>query len=333
MRRPDAACSARARSATGAAAALLLAGCAAAPKTAFTVPEPHAALGRSVRVLTDACVQRRVLVGANHFVLDASEAVAQALDANTRGYLERRGISASGASAFSVCGVLNDPQSPDKTFAAEADGPTRKQAPPLKVSPALADATPALPSLLAELQAAAQRTLAASAADKDKVAPEQTSQLSPAAREAAAALAAPDTRLLFVGLSGNSESGGKIFAQVTAVTALSAAAMLAAPSAAVAFTGPSLAQQAAFQATSMVGVRFISVDGTLVVGALVDTSSGRIAWAHAVHSPADPLKPEVRSRGLTSDRVLATLLNQSAPQWSPPGRAASAAAPAMADSK
>jgi hypothetical protein len=304
--------------------AALFAGCAAAPKTTFFVPEAHPALAKSVRVLADGCVQRRVLVGANHFVLDQSDAVAQALDANARGYLERRGIAAPGASAVSVCGVLGDPQNPEKTFADVVDGPTRKQAPPLKVSAALAAAASGLPPLLAELQSAAQRALAAAAA-RDKGEAIEPPTLSPAARELAATLAAPDHQLLFVGVSGNSESGGKFAAQLAALTVVAVAASIVAAPAAMTFTGPTAGQMVATQATTQVGVGFMATDGALVVGALVDTRSGRIEWAHAAYAQADPMKEDVLSRGLTTERVLATLLNREAPNWSPPGRGVAAA--------
>jgi len=302
-------------------AAAALAGCAGAPKTApFVEPAAHPALVGGVRLLTEACVQRRVLVGANHFVLEASEVAAKTLDAHVRAHLQRRAVDAPGAPALSVCGVLNDPQDPQKTFAPVADGPIAKQAPPLKLSPALAAvAAPGLPPLLAELQLAAQRA----AASKEV----EVATLSPAARELAAAIAAPHEALLFVGLSGNSESGGKIAAQMTAIIGLSVAAAVAAPAGAVAFTGPSAAQIVASQAVTTVGVRFISIDGTLIVGALVDTKSGRIVWTNATVSPADPMRPEALVRGLTSERLLVTLLNRPVERWSPPGAAVAKAVP------
>lgn len=305
-----------------------LVGCASAPPVApFTVAQAHPLLAAKLRVVTDACVQRRVLVGANHFVVEASEAAAQTVDKNVRAYLLRRELAAQGAPA--ICGVLNDPQDPQKSFAQVADGTLQKQAPPLKVSAplsALGDRQSGLPSLLAELQLAAQCAAGDSAKEKTPgTATPELPTLSPQARELAAAIAAPDDMLLYVDLSGNSESGGKIAAQMAAIVGLSVAAAVAAAPAAVAFTGPTAAQIAATHAVSAVGVNFISIDGMLLAGTLVDTRSGRIVWANAVVSAADPMKPDSLGRGLTTDRLLLTLLNRPAAQWSPPGRPAAVA--------
>ncbi len=307
------------------------AGCAGTPKIAFVAPDVQPAIERGARVLADACVQRRVLLGANHFVASASETVAQSLDVNTRAHLLRRGLATPGASAVSVCGVLNDVQDPQKTFAQVADGPTAKKAPPLKVSPALealGEGVAGLPYLLAELQQAAQRVAAAEPKDGSATAGEAPA-LSSAARELAAAIAAPDDMLLFVGLQGNSESGGKIAAQMTALVGLSLAASVAAAPAALTFTGPTATQIAATNAATAGGAQFISTDGILVVGTLVDTRSGRVEWANAVTASADPMKVEAIGRGMTTDRLLLTLLNRPADQWSSPGRPANVATAAQ----
>ncbi len=308
-------------------AAASLGGCAGAPKSAsFVVPQVHASIAQGVRVVSDACVQRRVLLGANHFVIDASQAAAQKIDANVRAHLQRRALATPEAPTWSVCGVLNDAQNPQKTAAAVADGPTSQQPPPLKLSPALASLAPStgLPSLLAELQLAAQR--AAAATEKDRAAIDGAAQLTPAARDLAATLAAPHDALLYVGLSANSESGGKIAAQMTAIVGLSVVvAVAAAPAGAAAFAGPTAAQTLATQAVATAGVSFISIDGMLLTGALVDVRSGRIAWTHAVVAPIDAIKTDNLGRGITTDRLLVTLLNQPAEKWSPPGARATAA--------
>jgi hypothetical protein len=301
-----------------------LCGCAGAPKSSgFVAPDVHPALAKGARVVVDACVQRRVLVGANHFVVAASEAAARSIEGHTRAHFARRALAAPGESALSVCGVLNDPESPQKTFADQPDGPTAKQAPPLKLSPALAglgEHLLAVPSLFAELQRAAQQHGAAAARDSGTAPP--ATVLTPAARAAAAAIAAPQDMLLFVGLQGNSESGGKIAAQMTAIIGLSVAASVAAAPAAMTFTGPTAAQIAATQATAAVGVQFLSVDGWLLSGALVDTRDGRVLWGGTVGAASDPIKPESLGRGMTTERLLRTLLNQPDAAWSPPGRAA-----------
>jgi hypothetical protein len=314
------------RGAAALVAVSALAGCAGAPKSAsaFNVPDYHPLLEPGVRIVADACVQRRVLLGANHFVVGASEAVAQTLESHARAHFARRGLNAVGEPALSVCGVLNDASNPAKTHAPVADGKLETSAPPLKLSPPLQALGPRIadmPALLAELQGAAQR---AAAAKEGAVVEALT--LSAAAREAAAALAAPSEALLFVGLSGNSESAGKVAAQLTAIVGLGViVAVAAAPAGAAALAGPTAAQTAATQAATSVGVQFVSIDGWLLVGALVDVRSGRVVWTHAVVASADPLRAENMGRGITTERLLLTLLNQLAAQWSAPGRAAAKA--------
>lgn len=304
---------------------MLVAGCAGAPKPPpFIAPQTHPALAAGVRLLTEACVQRRVLLGANHFVVEASDAAARKLDAHARAHLARYGVSATQAPALSVCGVQTDAHNPQKTHAQVADGPTASKAPPLAVSDALAawgDASAGLPALLAELQLAAQRPAAEQATE---------ATLSAAAREVAAAIAAPDAALLYVGLSGNSESAGKIAAQVAAIVGVGVAAgVIAAPAAGASLAAPTAAQtatqSAATQVAANVGASFLTEDGVLVVGALADVRSGRIVWTNTEAAQVDPMKLELLGRGATTERLLITLLNRKTNMWSAPGTPAAKA--------
>lgn len=312
--------------AVAACAVLWLAGCATPANPGFIVPRPHPALGTGAGPLlvSDACLQRRVLIGDNFIVLSTSEEAARTLDRETRKRLARRGFPDVPPTLQTVCGVVFDDASPLKVNAETLDGPTKSSPQPLRMSEGLSgmgvDAA-AWARLLTEMHALgleAQRLQAAGPTGADK--PPKI-RLSDEARAVAGKVAARHERqsILFVGLEGNSESGGKVFAQTAALVGVGVVAgVLAGP---VSMAGLSTTQSVAINGAGAAAAPFLSHDGWRLIGSLVDAAEGQLQWSRVLQGGGDPLVSANLGKAVTTDPLLRGLMNQPASTWSTPGRA------------
>lgn len=305
---------------------LLSAGCATAPDPGFTLPRPHPALGSGAGplVISDACVQRRVLVGSNFMVVSASAEVAKTLDRETRKRLERRGFAHAPPTLQTVCGVLFDDANPMKAHADTLDSPTKLAAQPLQMTEGMAvpnaDAL-AWARLLTELHALALEAERVRIADAAAAHKAPSIRLSDAARAFARTMADRHGRrsILFVGLEGNSESGGKLFAQTAALVGVGVVAgALAGPASAAGLTA---SQNLAINGVGAAAAPFLAHDGWRLIGTLVDIPEGQLRWSRVLQGQADPLVSANLERAATTDPLLRGLMNQPATSWSAPGRA------------
>ncbi len=273
-------------------------------------------------LISDSCLQRRVLVGANHFVIDGADRVAAQGDRQLRDFLDGYGIAIVGPALTSVCGVAYDAAKPMKTFAQSVDGTTSQGELPLKRSDELTRIAPdakSLGALLAELQTVALSRPSGPEADGQRedapIVP-----LSEASRTTLEALrrASGRSQLLFFGTSGNSESGGK---QALAIGGLLTLATVTAIATAPATIGAVSASQAvATNVAAGVGLQFMPVDGWQSVGVWVDASRGEVRWTGWRRGGQDLLDPErAESVVAVTTTVFDPIVLRKADQWSIPG--------------
>lgn len=273
-------------------------------------------------LISNVCLQRRVLFGANHFVVGEGERAATEIDKQLRSLLAYHGITILGQPLTSVCGVTFDSATPLKAYAQVMDGEVSEGEQPLKRSEALSNIAPdskALGILLAELQIIAL-SRPSGPNDEDWREDLPAVQLSEYSREVLEVLerASGRSQMLFIGIDGNNESGGKTAAFITGAVVLSVAAAVAAGPAALGTM--SVAQTVSVNAVAAASAQFMPVSGTRTIGAWVDATRGEVRWTGWRNGGLEPLSEVWFWSGLpVSTSVFDPLILRKDDHWSPPG--------------
>ena len=262
-------------------------GCVATAPSSRQVSH-DAVLGRQsgVLLLVDACVQRDTLgTSTDYFVIKEAEAGAQATLGILRKYVQDSGIPVR-AEIVSVCGArLNTNNAPIRV--AESVGATVQNIhPPAWITGAPTNDTELVRALGAVSTYAFERAAVDSAStNKSGKRPKSgklPASISPSEFQSAAKVIQDRTQaasVLFLGVLGNSRSGGKATTQF--------------------FESLAVGVGTAF-ATAGLGTGYYVMfmpghkpDGMVMEGALIDLETGQLTWSNAVRAGGDPIHPKV----------------------------------------
>ncbi len=259
------------------------------PKSRAVSYDPVLRQEKGTLIMVDACVQR-VSVGhaSDYFVINEAQAGAEAAANALRKYIHDSDIPVR-AEIISVCGArLNADNAPIK-IADMVGALAREAEQPVKVHPDISDDPTYLHAISTvstyALERAAVQSKFSQSNHEDLAGRDKARRVSTDDFRTAAAVVEQRTgasSVLFLGVLGNSFSGGLKAAEMLTNLAISGA---------VAF------------ATAGLGTGYYvlfapghEVEGMVMEGALIDLATGRIAWSNAIRVRGDPINPEAMAK-------------------------------------
>jgi hypothetical protein len=289
------------------ALAVLGAGCATAPPPTSQRVVAHSAAADAggTLVIVDVCVNYSPLVTTDYFVVGNARQGAAAMEAVVRQFLDAADLRSRTVLIPFVCGALHGATNVPKRVADEVDGNVAERPQPLWLAPEVAadaDYVNALQTLATHVF---RRSIAAY--DKDKPPPEGTDTAAEDERARQAAVLAAQrsgrSSLLYVGVTGHSNSSGKSAAAGLAIVIGSVATTLA--------IGPVFT--AAGASYHVVFVPGGPVDKRQMAAGIYDLKQGRLVSSRVVGAPGDPMKPEVLAERNGLNLLLREMLLTPAP--------------------
>jgi hypothetical protein len=261
---------------------LLLAGCAAVSPPSSQRLTQHAALKDEAGILmfVDVCLKRDTVGDDDFFVIENSRQGAAAVLKAVTDYFNENGLIVREKIVPFVCGALHDSENPPKRIAETLAGRFEIKTQPFDVDPVLEQDIQYISALQHIATFAYQSALLRNSADMEKV-------------KAAAALIAARTHcssLVYIGITGNSLSKGKLFAQGIGQFSVGFA------------TG--IATGAASGGVMLYAFPHGMKDAYQMTAGLLDMRSGALLKSNAVHGNGDPMNPEVISQRDAIDLLL-----------------------------